>query len=69
MGILLDFQFVVVLNLLVLALWPATSPYMGARTAEAGRWSGMSPLYIILAILTALAFILDIVFLAGGHAH
>jgi hypothetical protein len=69
MGILLNFQFLVIFNLLIVMIWPATSPYMGARTAEAGRWSGMSPLYIILAILTALAVILDIVFLAGGHAH
>lgn len=69
MGVLLDFQFVVVLNLLVLALWPASSPYLAPRTADAGSRFPTSPIYIILAVLTALAVILDIVFLAGGHAH
>jgi hypothetical protein len=68
MGTLLNFQFVVVLNLLVAMICLASSPYLAPRAADGPRFP-TSPLYIILAILTALAFILDIVFLAGGHAH
>ena len=70
MDTLLDFQFVAVLNLLIIVLWPATGPYMGTRTATDGaRWSGMNALSIIMLILTVIAVILDIVFLAGGHSH
>ena len=70
MSTLLNFEFLVILNLLVTLAWPATGPYMGTRTATDGaRWSGMNALSIIMLILTVIAVILDIVFLAGGHAH
>jgi len=70
MGTLLDFQFVVILNLLICITWSGGRPYMGTRTASDGaRWSGMNALSIIMLILTVIAVILDIVFLAGGHAH
>ena len=75
MDTLLDFQFVVILNLLICIAWQGTGPYMGTRTVTDGartdgtRWSSMNAVSIIMLILVVLAVILDIVFLAGGHAH
>ena len=55
MHTLLDFNFLVILNMLVLLLWPASAPYAGDRR---------SVLSIILVILTVIAVLIDIVFLA-----
>lgn len=57
---LLDFQFVAILNLFVLLLWPATGTYSGTRT---------SVLNMIMYILTALAVLLDIIFLVLKAVH
>jgi hypothetical protein len=54
MSILLDFQFLVVLNLLVCLVWPASVPY---------RTTLNNAISIIVLILTILAVLFDIVFL------
>lgn len=54
MGILLDFQFLAILNLFVGLLYPATGPYRTARYDAAS---------IIMLILTILAVLFDVVFL------
>jgi len=62
MKTLLDFNFLVILNLLVLLLWPASGAYTGGSR---------NVLNIIMVILTIIAVIVDIVFLAirvGGAA-
>lgn len=62
MKTLLDFNFLVILNLLVLLLWPASGASIGDRR---------SVLSIIMIILTVIAVVIDIVFLAirvGGAA-
>ncbi len=60
MSTLLDFQFLVILNLLVIALWPASGMYTGTRA---------NVLSIIMIILTVIAVVLDIVFLAVRLVH
>lgn len=57
---LLDFDFLAILNLLLIVAWPATSVYAGVRS------SAMS---IVMVILTIVAVILDIVFLALRLIH
>ena len=51
---LLNFNFLAILNLFVLLLWPASGTYSGARQSAVG---------IIMLILTIIAVVLDIVFL------
>ncbi len=53
MSNLLDFQFLAILNLFVLLLWPASSPYTGDRRGAIG---------IIMVLLTVIAIVLDIFF-------
>jgi len=60
MSTLLDFQFLVILNLLVIALWPASGMYTGTRA---------NVLSMIMIILTVIAVVLDIVFLAVRLVH
>jgi len=60
MSSLLDFQFLAILNLLVIALWPVSGTYTGTRA---------SLLSIIMIILTVIAVVLDIVFLAVRLVH
>ncbi len=62
MATLLNFNFLVILNLLVLLLWPASGTYAGDRR---------NVLSIIMVILTVIAVVIDVVFLAvrlGGAA-
>lgn len=54
MSTLLSFQFLAILNLFVIVLWPASGRYTGTRTNVLG---------IIMLILTVIAVILDIVFM------
>lgn len=56
----LDFEFLAILNALVIVLWPASGTYSGTRS---------NVLNIIMIILTAIAVILDIVFLAIRLVH
>lgn len=51
---LLDFEFLVILNLFILLLYPATGPYRTARYDVAS---------IIMIILTIIAVVLDVAFL------
>lgn len=60
MHTLLDFNFLVILNLLVLLLWPAS----GASASDR-----RSVLNIIMVFLTAIALLIDIVFLASRVAQ
>ncbi len=55
MKTLLDFNFLVILNLLVIVLWPASGAYPGTRA---------NVLTVIMVILTVIAVVIDIVFLA-----
>jgi hypothetical protein len=55
MKTLLDFNFLVILNLLVLLLWPASGASAGDRR---------NVLSIIMVVLTVIAVVVDIVFLA-----
>jgi uncharacterized membrane protein len=57
---LLDFEFIVVLNLFVGLLWPASGPY---RSVSSGA------IAIIMIILTIIAIVLDIVFLVLRVVH
>lgn len=57
---LLNFEFIVVLNLFVALLWPATGTYAGTRKDVVG---------IIMVILTVIAVVLDIFFLVLSLAH
>ncbi len=62
MATLLNFNFLVILNLLVLLLWPAAGSYVADRR---------SVLAIILVLVTVVAVLIDIVYLAsrlGGTA-
>lgn len=62
MATLLNFNFLIILNLLVLLLWPAAGAYVADRR---------NVLAIILIILTVIAVVIDIVYLAsrlGGAA-
>jgi hypothetical protein len=52
---LLDFNFLAILNLFVIVLWPASGRYSGTRSNVLG---------IIMLILTIIAVVLDIVFMA-----
>jgi hypothetical protein len=54
MATLLDFTFLTILNLFVIILYPATTPY---------RKAAYDAVSIIMIILTAIAMILDIIFL------
>ena len=60
MHTLLDFQFLAILNLFILMLWPASGTYAGARKDVVG---------IIMLILTVIAVVLDIFFLVLRLAH
>jgi len=55
MKTLLDFNFLVILNLLVLLLWPASGAVVGDRR---------NVLSIIMVVLTVIAVVVDILFLA-----
>lgn len=55
MKTLLDFNFLVILNLLVVLLWPASGASVSDRR---------SVLSIIMVILTVIAVVIDIIFLA-----
>jgi hypothetical protein len=57
---LLDFDFVAILNLFVILLWPASGTYAGAQKNVVG---------VIMLILTVIAVILDIFFLVLRLAH
>jgi hypothetical protein len=57
---LLDFEFVVVLNVFVLILYPATTPYRNTR---------YDVVSVIMIIFTIIAVILDIVFLVLKVVH
>lgn len=54
MSQLLNFEFLAILNLFVLLLWPASGTYTGERRSVVG---------IIMLILTVIAVILDIFFI------
>jgi hypothetical protein len=61
MSTLLDFNFLVILNLFVVLLWPASAPYASDRRGAIG---------LIVLVLTVIAVLMDIVFLvlkATGH--
>lgn len=60
MGTFLDFQFLAILNLFVLLLWPASEPYAGDRRNAIG---------VIILILTIIAIVLDIFYLVLKFAH
>ena len=60
MSALLDFNFLAILNLLVLLLWPASSPYVVDRRSAVG---------IIILLLTIIAVVFDIVFLVLRLVH
>ncbi len=57
---LLDFEFLVILNLFVIALWPASGTYQGTRS---------NVLNIIMVIITVITIVLDIVFLVLRLVH
>jgi hypothetical protein len=54
MNALLGFNFLVILNLFVIVLWPASGQYSGARSSVVG---------VIMLILTVIAVVLDIFYL------
>lgn len=54
MSIALDFNFLVVLNLLIVVLWPATGNYSATRN---------NAINVIMLILTVIAVVFDIVYL------
>ncbi len=60
MSIFLDFQFLVVLNLFALLLWPASEPYAGDRRNAVG---------VIILILTVIAVVADVFFLVLHFGH
>jgi len=60
MATLLTFEFLAIFNLIVIVLWPARDLYAGART---------SALSIVMAILTIIAVVLDILFLGNRLIH
>jgi hypothetical protein len=66
MSIVLNFEFLVILNLLVTIAWPASGTY--TRGPEAPR-PGSSVLGYIMLFLTVVAAIADIVFLAVRIGH
>lgn len=57
---LLDFNFLAILNLLVVLAWPASGKWAGTRSDAVG---------ILMVILTIIAVVLDIVFLALKVLH
>lgn len=57
---LLNFNFLAILNLMIIILWPATGTYTGTRS---------SVFRVIMIILTIIAVVLDIVFLAQMLIH
>lgn len=62
---LLSFNFLAILNLFVILLWPASGYYMNSRPGNpAGNPPRMNVLGIIMLILTVIAVILDILFMA-----
>lgn len=60
MGTLLDFQFLVILNLFVLLLWPVIGTYTGPRR---------NALDVIMLILAVIAIVVDIVFIVLHLVH
>lgn len=60
MSTLLSFNFLAILNLFILLLWPASGHYSGARASVIG---------IIMLILTIIAVVFDIVFLVLALAR
>ncbi|HEX3640109.1 MAG TPA: hypothetical protein VHV10_02340 [Ktedonobacteraceae bacterium] len=60
MSILLDFSFLTILNLFVLLLWPASTPYVGDRRNALG---------VIILVLTVIAVLADIVFIVIKLVH
>lgn len=60
MSTFLDFQFLAILNLLVLLLWPVFGTYTGPRR---------NALDIIVLILAIIAVIADIVFIVLKLVH
>lgn len=60
MSHLLDFNFLAILNLFVLLLWPASGTYTGVRRDVIG---------VIMLILTVIAVVLDIFFIVLKLAH
>jgi hypothetical protein len=58
---LLDFEFLAILNLLIGVLWPTSGLYTDPR--------GTRAMSIVLAILTIIVVVLDIVFLALRLIH
>jgi hypothetical protein len=62
MKTLLDFNFLVILNLLVLLLWSVSGAFPVGDTPDRPRRSVLS---IIMVLLTVIAVVIDIVFLAS----
>lgn len=60
MGVLSDFNFLVILNLLVLILWNAGEPYTTDRRSVLG---------VIVLILAVIAVVADIVFIVLKFVH
>jgi uncharacterized membrane protein YdbT with pleckstrin-like domain len=60
MSSLLNFEFLAILNLFVILLWPASGRVTGERSSVIG---------VIMLILTLIAVVLDIFFLVLKVAH
>jgi hypothetical protein len=60
MSTILNFEFLVILNLLVIVLWPASGTYEGTRS---------NALNIIMVILTVIAVLFDIAFIVLRLVH
>lgn len=59
MGAFLDFQFLAVLNLFVLLLWPASGPY----ATDPQNGNRRNAIGFIILLLTVIAIVLDIFYL------
>lgn len=60
MSTFLDFNFLAILNLFVLLLWPASNPYVGDRR---------NALAVIILVLTVIAVLADIVYIVLRLVH
>jgi len=61
---LLDFNFLAILNLLVLLLWPTSGAIYVGTNPPGDPPRRIAPLSIIMVILTAIAILIDVIFLA-----
>lgn len=60
MSQLLSFNFLVILNLFVIVLWPASGSYHGTRS---------DVLYVIMIIFTVIAVVLDVIYMVLALVH